>query len=208
MWLFKKFVGNTRKPEGFLGAMMISGMNFGHARVSDWGMGHFPKLAPQRIADLGCGGGRNAAELLKRYTKAIVTAVDYSPLSVKKAKAYNREHIEAGRCIVQEGDVAALDLPDEAFDLATAFETIYFWPGPEECFREVRRILKHGGYFMIVNESSDGTDAESLKYEKIIEGTKNYTLPQITEYLQKAGFTEVWDVHHSEKPWIVVAAKK
>ena len=44
------------------------------------------------------------------------------------------------------------------YELATAFETIYFWPGLEKCFAEVARILKPGGIFMIVNES-DGTDA-------------------------------------------------
>ena len=30
------------------------------------------------------------------------------------------------------------------YELATAFETIYFWPGLEKCFAEVARILKPG----------------------------------------------------------------
>ena len=33
--------------------------------------------------------------------------------------------------------VSALTLPEEEYDLATAFETIYFWPGLKECFSQV-----------------------------------------------------------------------
>lgn len=62
MGLFKKFVSQTRKPEGFLGKMMLSGMNSGHAKMADWGFRHLPSIRPAEIADLGCGGGRNAGE--------------------------------------------------------------------------------------------------------------------------------------------------
>ena len=31
MGLFKNYVNQTRKPEGFLGKMMLGGMNAGHA---------------------------------------------------------------------------------------------------------------------------------------------------------------------------------
>ena len=145
MGLFKNYVSQTRKPEGCLGKMMLSGMNSGHARMADWGFSHLPAITPTDAVDLGCGGGRNAGELLKKYPKAHVTAVDYSELSVGKAKKYNKEMIAAGRCTVQQGDVSALKLPKEAFDLATAFETIYFWPRLEKCFAQVARVLRPGG---------------------------------------------------------------
>ena len=40
MGLFRKYVNQTRKPEGFLGKMMVNGMNGGHAKMADWGMAH------------------------------------------------------------------------------------------------------------------------------------------------------------------------
>ncbi len=207
MGLFKNYVSQTRKPEGFLGKMMLTGMNSGHAKMADWGFAHLPAITPAKAVDLGCGGGRNAGELMKMYPKAHVTAIDYSDLSVAKAKEYNQEMIAAGRCTVQQGDVSSLKLPKEAFDLATAFETVYFWPGLEACFAQVARVLRPGGLFMICNES-DGTDAASLKFEKIIDGMKNYTAEQIEEALKKAGFSEVSSDHHPSKPWIAVIAKK
>ncbi|MBQ9155889.1 MAG: class I SAM-dependent methyltransferase [Eubacterium sp.] len=207
MGLFKKYVNQTRKPEGKLGKLMIKGMNSGHAKMADWGLSHLTTISPDRIIDLGCGGGRNAGELLKKYLNATGTAIDYSELSVEKAKEYNKDLISAGRLVVKQGDVSTLDLPDQTYELATAFETIYFWPGLEKCFAQVARILKDGGYFMIVNES-DGTDAASLKFEKIIDGMKCYTIAQITDALKAAGFTKIKADHHKSKPWITVLARK
>ena len=207
MGLFKDFVRQTRKPEGLLGKMMLSGMNSGHAKLADWGFAHLPEIAVERAVDLGCGGGRNAGELLKIYPKAQVTAVDYSALSVEKAKAYNKAMIRAGRCEVLQGDVSQLPLPAEAFHLATAFETVYFWPGLEQCFAQVAKVLKSGGFFMICNES-DGADPTSVRFEKIIDGMKNYTSEEIESALRSAGFSEVTCDHHPSKPWITVLAKK
>jgi len=207
MGLFKNYVSQTRKPEGVLGKMMLKGMNSGHAKMADWGISHLKGIDPRQIAELGCGGGRNAGALLNRYPKAKVTAVDYSPLSVEKSKEYNKEMIAAGRCIVQQGDVSALTLPKDSFDLATAFETIYFWKDLEKCFSQVAGILKTGGTFMIVNES-DGTDKTSLQFEKIIDGMKCYTPQEIASALQAAGFSAVKTDHHPDKPWITAIAKK
>ncbi len=207
MGLFRNYVSQTRKPEGVLGKMMLKGMNSGHARMADWGLSHLPVIHPGEVTDLGCGGGRNAGELLNRYSGVHVTAVDYSDLSVEKAQEYNREAIASGRCTVKQGDVSRLDLPSEHYDLATAFETIYFWPGLEKCFTEVCRVLKQSGLFLICNES-DGTDAAGRKFAKIIDGMKVYTDEQIESALKAAGFSVIRTVHHASKPWITVLAKK
>lgn len=206
MGLFKKYVNQTRKPEGTLGKMMLAGMNSGHAKLADWGMSYLPDIAPKQIADLGCGGGRNAGELLKRYPQAMMTAIDYSSLSVQKATEYNRAMIDAGRCKVLQGDVSKLPLKDDSFDLVTGFETIYFWD-IEKGFAEAARILKAGGAFMICNES-DGTDQTSKKFEAIIDGMHCYTPDEIGKALKSAGFSEVETYHHPSSPWITVVARK
>ncbi len=207
MGLFKNYVSQTRKPEGFLGKMMVNGMNGGHAKMADWGMSHLRSIAPVEIVDLGCGGGRNAGALLNRYPASHVTALDYSEVSVGKASAYNADAIREGRCEVRQGDVSALALPEGKYDLATAFETIYFWPGLEKCFAQVAKVLKAGGVFMIVNES-DGRDKTGLKFEKIIEGMKCHTIEEIEAALKSAGFSKVRSDHHKSKPWITVLARK
>ena len=207
MGLFKDYVNQTRKPEGFLGKAMLAGMNTGHAKMADWGFSYLPEIAPIKVVDLGCGGGRNAGELLKTYPNAHVTAIDYSDLSVAKAADYNKDAVAAGRCAVQQGDVSNLQLPHDDFDLATAFETVYFWPGLENCFAQVCSILKPGGCFLICNES-DGFDDTGRKYENIIQGMKVYTADQIETALASAGFSKMQSFHHQSKPWITVLAQK
>ena len=182
-------------------------MNSGHAKVADWGMGHLKGISPEEILEIGCGGGRNAGKLLRRYPKSSVTAVDYSELSVAKAAEHNKNAIEEGRCNVQQANAVSLPFEDERFNLATAFETIYFWPGLERCFAEVARVLKPGGTFLIVNEAN-GSDAASQKYEKIIDGMKTYSPQQIESALKSAGFREVVTYRCDSKPWITVTAKK
>ena len=45
MGLFKDYVSQTRKPEGFLGKMMLKGMNSGHAKMADWGLEHLQNIS-------------------------------------------------------------------------------------------------------------------------------------------------------------------
>lgn len=207
MSIAKDFFSQTRKPEGFLGKMMLGTMNSGHAKLADWGFTHLPAMTPENAVDLGCGGGRNAGELLKMFPKAHVTAVDHADLSVKKAATYNRIMIEAGRCTAMQGDVSALPFRDGSFDLATAFETVYFWPGPVKSFSEVCRILKPGGRFLIVNES-DGMDKTGKQFETIIDGMHTYTAEELEAALQAAGFAQVKTAHHPQKPWLAILATK
>ena len=208
MGLLKKFFAQTRKPEGFLGKLMVGGMNGGgHAKLADWGLSHLDGINPKKIAELGCGGGWNAKELLRRYPGAKLTALDYSEVSVEKTKKTNKSEIAAGCCTVVQGSVAELPFADGQFELATAFETVYFWPGLEQCFAEVCRVLKPGGRFLICNES-DGTDATTLKFEKMIDGMKCYTAEELTAALKKAGFSEVQADRHPSRPWLTVLARK
>lgn len=206
--MFKKiFFSNTRKPKGFLGKIMINRMNEGHAKLSDWGLSHLKNIEPLEIADFGCGGGINVAKLIKLFPKAKVTGFDYSNISVKESKKVNAQGISNGICSIIQGDVSKTPFEKEKFDLITAFETVYFWPGPLMSFKEVYRTLKPGGTFMIVNEF-DGISEREKKYEQLIDGLKLYTNQELIDYLKQAGFTGIILFHDADKHWITVIAKK
>ena len=147
------FFENTRKPEGFGGKLMVAMMNVGHSAVARWGL-QFLNAAPDaKVLDCGCGGGANMKRLLKKCPQGIVKGIDYSPVSVEKSKKVNEAAIAEGRCTVLQGSVADMIFADDWFDAVTAFETVYFWPDLTRCFREVYRVLKVGGTFLICNES-------------------------------------------------------
>ena len=197
----------SRKPKGFLGGVMLNRMNGGrHAKLADWSMSIY-QGNPSAILDVGCGGGRNLSAFLRRYPDANATGVDYAPLSVRMSKSKNRAAISAGRCQVFEGNAMSLPLPDDAFDLVTAIETVYFWTTIEEGFREVYRVLRPGGTFMIVNEL-DGRNGNGEQYEKIIKRMRTYTGEDLEAALKYAGFPRVRVIRHNNMLWMCVMAGK
>ena len=207
MGLIKKYFSNTRKPDGMFGKMMVSGMNKAHAEVSDWGMEPIFSMHPKTIIELGCGGGRNAARLLSSFPAATLAALDYSEVAIEKTKQINRKEIQNKRCHVLQGDVAALPFAENSFDLAAAFETVYFWPGPTESFREVWRVLKPGSLFLIVNES-DGTNKNDEKWMDIIDGLRIFDKTQLSTFLKDAGFSKVTIDHDETKHRLCIMAVK
>ena len=160
------FFENTRKPAGLGGKIMVAMMNFGHSAMAEWGL-HFLQPAPDAmVLDCGCGGGANIKKLLKLCPKGKVQGIDYSAVSVEKARKVNAGAIAEGRCNVQQASVAELPFEAEQFDVATAFETVYFWPELAQNFREVYRVLKPGGTFFICNEAN----GETAKDDKCLSG--------------------------------------
>ena len=79
-----------------------------------------------------------------------MTAVDYSELSVEKAKAFNRAAVAAGRCEVRQGDAVRLDFPDETFDAVVSNCVYQSIPGDRQRYLlETLRTLEKGGTFAL-----------------------------------------------------------
>ena len=199
------FFENTRNPVGFGGKIMVAMMNVGHSAVARWGL-RFLELAPDaRVLDCGCGGGANIKRLLKACPQGIVKGIDCSPVSVEKSKRVNRAAIAEGRCTVRRGSAENLFLAGDRFDAVTAFETVYFWPDLPQCFREVHRVLKPGGTFLICNESNGDTGRDE-KWTKIIGGMTIYKGAELKAHLEQVGFHDVQI--HKKKRWLCVTARK
>jgi len=179
------FFENTRKPVGLGGKIMVAMMNFGHSAMAEWGLSFLQPAPDAMVLDCGCGGGANIKTLLKLCPNGKVQGIDYSAVSVEKARKVNARAIAAGRC---------------------AFETVYFWPELAQNFREVYRVLKPGGIFFICNEANGETTKDD-KWTQIIDGMAIYTDTALKEYLEKAGFCQIQS-HKNKKGWLCVTAQK
>lgn len=207
MSLKVKFFNNTRKPTGILGRIMIIRMNIHHKNLVKWAIKNFPKMNPASILDIGCGGGKNALELLKNYKKANLVAVDYSPVSVKNSKKTLSKEIKNNRCVVEEQNVLDLTLEKENFDLITAFETVYFWGDLNKAFSNVRNCLKEDGKFIIIYEN-DGLIDNVEELESMIDGLRLYKSEEMEAALKEVGFSRIEKIHHEIEPWLMVIATK
>ena len=200
------FFLNSRKPEGLGGKLMLAMMNVGHRALADWGL-QFAEIAKDAsILDCGCGGGANIRTMLKKCPNGEVKGVDYSPVSVEKAKKVNEDTILNGRCVILQGNVADLIFAANQFDLVTAFETVYFWPDLLQSFREIHRVLKPGGMFLICNECG-GDNEKDEKWTEKIDGMTIYKDVQLKDVLEQAGFRNI-QIHKREKGWLCITAQK
>ena len=200
------FFENTRQPRGFGGKIMVAMMNSGHRAMAGWGFGHISIHEDAVVLDAGCGGGANIKKLLEKCPRGQVKGIDYSEVSVEKARKVNAKAIKEGRCEVLQASVAGLPFAEDTFDLITAFETIYFWPGLVDCFREVYRVTKPGGTFFVCNESNGETSKDDKWVEKI-GGMTIYNAAQILTALNQAGFID-GQAEKNSKGWICVTARK
>lgn len=200
------FFQNTCKPNGLGGKIMVNMMNKGHASLSEWGFEHISVPEDGLSLDLGCGGGANVKKLLEKSPQGKVTGLDYSDISVEKSRKMNQAALKLGQCEILKGNVMELPFPKETFHLATAFETIYFWPDIFKAFEQVYKVLKEQGVFMICNEAN-GKNSKDEKWTNIIKGMTIYTSKQLQTALQQAGFSEM-EIDENSKGWICVAAKK
>ena len=48
--------------------------------------------------------------------------------ALKKSAGHNRRAVSRGASEIRYSSVSQIPWPDGAFDLVTAFETVYFWP--------------------------------------------------------------------------------
>lgn len=183
------FAGNPANPEGEAGRAMLARMNTGnHEALAQWGLAHVPFAAGMEALDIGCGGGANLARLLERISQGRVHGIDVSPLSVEVSRRFNAQAIEEGHCTVELGDAGSLPFEDGSFDVVTAFETVYFWPDLPTALREVARVLKPGGAFLVCNEAN-GSRAADYELAAAIEGMTMYTALDLRGFMEEAGLT-------------------
>lgn len=205
--MFEKYYRNAGRPKGLGGRIMINRMNGGrHAALAEWGLSHISPAPDAYVLEAGCGGGANVARLLELCPEGRVLGLDRSPVSVKTSRRVNAKAIKNGRCRIVCGDVAAMTFDNDLFDLATAFETVYFWP-VRDAFSEVLRVLRPGGTFFVCNEA-DGENVTAEKMTKIIGGMTVYTAAELTGLLSAAGFCDIKTYGDPDKGWLCASARK
>ena len=202
MGLLKSFFSQCARPEGALGRVMLSFMNYTHGPLTNWGLKLVDIQDGWTMLDVGCGGGFTIRRLLNRSKDAQVYGIDISEESVAKAKKVNAEVLDK-QVFVTQGSAEKLPYENEKFDLVTAVETVYFWPNLPGCLQEVHRVLKPGGKFAILVEVVDSDS----KWTSVVEGMTAYTPEQIKSLLDDAGFAQT-EIHRKKPTYATIIGRK
>ena len=202
MGLLKSFFSQCARPEGALGRVMLSFMNYTHGPLTNWGLKLVDIQDGWTMLDVGCGGGCTIRRLLKQSEDAQVYGIDISEESVAKAKKVNAEVLDK-QVFVTQGSAEKLPYENEKFDLVTAVETVYFWPNLPGCLQEVRRVLKPGGKFAILVEVVDSDS----KWTSVVEGMTAYSPQDLKKLLDDAGFTQT-EIHRKKPTYATILGCK
>jgi SAM-dependent methyltransferase len=196
-------------PTGVLGRTVAANMNMYHWNLTTWGLKHVSIKSGFVILDVGCGGGKTVSRLARRANQGKVCGLDQSADMVDYSSQINRKLISENRVEIVQGSVEKTSFKDEFFDLVTAVETYYFWPNLAEAFREIKRILKKGGYLLIINEMiKDGT--YEVENAEIIAKTQVHLVPlqEMQRILQSAGFISTKVYRKRKSKWNAILSQK
>lgn len=201
--------GNPKKPEGDAGRVMLGRMNESHAGLTAWALSFLDFDGRDEVLDIGCGGGAALMRMSGYIPSGHLTGVDYSDVSVALSRENNAADIKAGKTTILNASVDDLPFGDGTFDKIITVESFYFWPDPKNDLREVCRVLKRGGSFLIAADVYDSgnmseASAESVrKYELFAP-----TAEEFVSMLTAAGFSSV-EIHTEDgSDRIAVVGKK
>lgn len=201
--------GNPRKPEGEAGKLMIERMNESHAEMTAWALDKLAIKANDVVLDIGCGGGAALKRLSQRIDGGKLYGIDYSEVSVEASIKENQGDVDGGKMEIHQGSVSSMPFADGLFDAIITVESYYFWPDLEQDMKEVFRVLKKGGTFMLIAEMylKDDLDERHLEMAKKFE-LRNLTVDEFKDLFKRIGFEET-NIHLKDgKYWICVEGKK
>lgn len=112
-------------------------------------------LAPlrprDRVLDIGCGTGTFATMLKQRHPGVVVTGLDPDPRALARAR---HKAEQAGVSVrFDQGFADSLEYPAASFDVVFSSFMFHHLEGSnrEKTLREVRRVLKPGGSFCLLD---------------------------------------------------------
>src|SRR3982751_2719570 len=110
-----------------------------------WAIDTLEVRPADRLLEIGCGHGVAVSLVCERLTTGTIVAIDRSPKMIEMATRRNREHVDAGRAVLEAVALEDADLGDRRFDKVFAFNVAPFWLQPEAALGAVREHLVEDG---------------------------------------------------------------
>ena len=103
------------------------------------------------VADVGCGRGISTIVMAQAFPASQFTGFDFHPGSIASATAHARSH---GLTNLRFAVARAQDFPAEDLDLITCFDCLHDMGDPAGAAAHIRKALKPGGSWMIVEPAA------------------------------------------------------
>lgn len=131
--------------------------------------------------DLGTGTGRLIELLDGRWARALGIDLSHDMLAVARAHL-DRTGIRGAQ--VRLGDIYALDLPRDSFDVVTLHQVLHYLDDPARAIRETARVIRPGGRVLVVDFAPH--DHEFLR-EEHAHRRLGFSHGEVSRLLEQAG---------------------
>lgn len=126
---------------------------FVHARLDELVAGFEEYRSLGRWLDVGCGAGTLLEAVRGRGWEAVGTEVSHGAAEAVRAKGFD----------VRVGEIAALGLSEQSFDVISLVEVVEHVPDPRGLLAEVEPLLRPGGALYVTTPHGRGVSARVLK---------------------------------------------
>ncbi len=201
MGMDKNMMSMGAKPQGLFGRLAGLLMNNAHRPVHALAAGRLDIKKDAVILDVGCGGGKAVKRMSGMAPDGFVCGIDHAPAMADMARKLNKNAVAGKKAEIKNASVDALPYNDETFDIATAFETIQFWPDIKAGLGEIGRVLKRDGRLLIVNRFPPPDSKWCALLQ--LKSRDDYV-----KVLSEAGFRNVKIDTDSKTGWIIAEAQK
>lgn len=107
------------------------------------------KEAFTHVLDCGCGTGAMLAMIYKKYPDKQYVGLDLSPKMIEVANRRRKKNL-----VFKEGDCEVIPFKDEFFDVVMCSMSFHHYPNPELFFKNLARVLKPNGRFILRDMAS------------------------------------------------------
>ncbi|MCC6918581.1 MAG: methyltransferase domain-containing protein [Alphaproteobacteria bacterium] len=145
-------------PSGLAGAALGKVMRLVNAGPNRAAIAALGVQRGDQVLELGCGPGEALLALSRLASGGTVHGVDRSAVMLRQAARRNARAIGQMRVSLHSASFEALPVADASIDKVLAVNVIYFWTDLDAILRELRRILRPGGRFVVY-----ATDAASMR---------------------------------------------
>lgn len=156
-----------------------------------------------RVLDVGCGLGEQDIFWSQRYKDIHITAIDLTPMHVKRAQE-KIQNLQNAAIQFAIGNAADLAYDKNTFDKVVAVDCAYHFNTRKQFIKEAYRVLKPGGILVVTDMLPKEGCNINLPWQRM--GRKNlyiptenmYDIKEYTRYLKQTGFSrvEVTNIKH------------
>lgn len=141
------------------------------------------------ILDVGCGTGELLYVIHQQNPDIQLKGIDISPEMLKVAESKLGSAAE-----LQVGAASALPFDTNSIDMVMTISSFHYWPEPESCLTELRRVLKPGGRLIITDWCDDYLICKICDiFLRIFNNAhyKTYSLSDCKSLLRNSGFLDI-----------------